>query len=147
VAHTYICSIFHIVFSTKERIALISAELQPRLWNYLAAIARNHGVRVLAIGGTANHVHILLNLPTDQKLADVVRTLKCNSSRWVRETDRKCGWQDGYGAFSVSPSQLPAVERYIAHQEEHHQRGTFEQEFLSMLQAANMRVEADQVFA
>ncbi len=146
-AHTYISSIFHIVFSTKERIALIGAELQPRLWNYLAAIARNHNVRVLAVGGTENHVHILLILSTDQKLADVVRILKCNSSRWIRETDRRFGWQDGYGAFSVSPSQLPAVERYIARQAEHHQKRTFEQEFLAILQAANIRVEPDQVFA
>ncbi len=146
-AHTYISSIFHIVFSTKARIALIGAELRPRLWSYMSAIARNHSVRVLAIGGTANHVHILLLLPTDQKLADVVRTLKCNSSRWMRKTDRKFGWQDGYGAFSVSPSQLAGVERYIAHQAEHHQRRTFEEEFLAMLQAANMRVDSGQVFA
>ncbi len=145
-AHSYVSSVFHIVFSTKERQPLIGAELQPRLWNYLAAIARNHGVHVLAVGGTENHVHILLVLPTDANLADVVRTLKCNSSRWVRETSRLFAWQEGYGGFSVSPSQIDRVGKYVANQAEHHRRRSFEDEFLAMLEAAGVRFERDQVF-
>lgn len=144
VSHTYISSVFHIVFGTKERIALISTEMQPRLWSYVSAIARNHGMHVLAIGGTANHIHILLVLPADQKLADAVRTLKCNSSRWMRETDRRFGWQEGYGAFSVSPSQRSKVEGYIARQAEHHQKRSFEDEFRAMLQAANIEIGGTQ---
>jgi putative transposase len=132
---------FHIVFGTKDRMALIRTEIQPRLWSYVSAIARNHGVHVLAIGGTSDHIHILLVLPADQKLADVVRTLKCNSSRWMRESDRQFGWQEGYGAFSVSPSQLPKVERYIARQAEHDQKRSFDDEFRAMLQAANIGVD------
>jgi REP element-mobilizing transposase RayT len=144
VAHTYISSIFHVVFSTKERMPLIRAEIQPRLWSYTSAIARNHRIHVLAIGRTSNHVHVLLVLPADQKLADVVRTLKCNSSRWMREGDRRFGWQEGYGAFSVSPSQLLNVERYIARQAEHHRKRSFEDEFRAMLQAANIKIDQTQ---
>jgi hypothetical protein len=80
-------------------------------------------------------------------LSDAVRTLKANSSRWVRETDRLFAWQQGYGAFSVSPSQLERVKRYIANQPQHHRTYSFEQEFLAMLQAANIRLEPGHVFA
>jgi len=145
-AHSYIRSVFHIVFSPKQRTQLIRANLEPRLWNYLAAIARNHGVYVLAVGGTANHVHILLELPTDAKLPDVVRTLKCNSSRWMRETSPLFAWQEGYGAFSVSPSQLDRIRKYIANQPEHHRRRSFEEEFIAMLTAAKIGFDPNQVF-
>src|SRR5664280_3482709 len=87
-AHSYVSSIFHIVFSTKQRMQLIRSDHQSRLWNYLAGIARNHGMQVLAVGGTENHVHMLVVVPQDMALSDAVRTLKANSSRWVRETHR-----------------------------------------------------------
>ena len=146
-AHSYVSSIFHIVFSTKQRMQLIRPDRQSRLWNYLAGIARNHGMQVLAVGGTENHVHILVVLPPDMALSDAVRTLKANSSRWMRETDHLFAWQEGYGAFSVSPSQLDRVKQYIANQPAHHATHLFEQEFLAMLQAANIRFEPDRVFA
>jgi REP element-mobilizing transposase RayT len=144
--HSYVSSVFHIVFSTKERTQLIRADAQQNLWNYLGGIARNLRIQVLAIGGTDNHVHILLVLPADQKLSDAVRTLKCNSSRWMRETSPRFSWQEGYGAFSVSPPQLDRVKHYIAHQAEHHRCRSFEDESLAMLQAANIRLEREQVF-
>jgi putative transposase len=146
VAHSYVSSVFHVVFSTKERMQLIRDDLQPRLWNYLGAIARNHGAYVLAVGGTENHVHILLAISAEVKLSEIVRTLKCNSSRWVRETKPLFSWQEGYGAFSVSPSQLERVKEYIANQAEHHNKRSFEDEFLAMLQAANIHFQKDQVF-
>jgi len=98
------------------------------------------------VGGTQNHIHILVVLPSDIALSDAVRTLKANSSRWMRETDRLFAWQEGYGAFSVSPSQLDKVKQYLANQPAHHRTHSFEQEFLAMLQAANIRVESDRVF-
>ncbi len=146
-AHSYISSVFHIVFSTKQRMQLIRTDNLSRLWNYLAGIARNHGMQVLAVGGTESHVHILVVLPADTALSDAVRTLKANSSRWMRETDRLFAWQEGYGAFSVSPSQLEKAKRYIANQLADHARHSFEQEFLAMLQAANIGFERDRVFA
>lgn len=145
-AHSYVRSVFHVVFSTKDRTQRIRPDLETRLWDYLAAIARNHKARVLAVGGIANHVHLLLELPKDANLADVVRTLKCNSSRWVRETKPLFAWQEGYGAFSVSPSHVDRVKQYIAHQAEHHSKRSFEEEFSAMLTAARIQFDAGQVF-
>ena len=110
---------FHIVFSTKQRTQLIPAGYQSRLWNYFAGIAHNHGMQMLAAGGTANHVYLLLVLPAETALADAVRTLKANSSRWMREASPSFTWQQGYGAFRVSPPQLHRVKRYIANQPRH----------------------------
>ena len=139
--HSYVSSIFHGVFSTKQRRQLIPAPAQTRLWNYLAGIARNHDIQAIAVGGTENHVHTLLAIPPDTALADAVRTLKANSSRLMRETSRSFAWQEGYGALSVSPSQLDRVKRYIANQAAHHARHSYEEGFLGMLEAANIRVE------
>jgi putative transposase len=144
--HSYVSSIFHVVFSTKQRRQLIPTGIQTRLWNYLAGIARNHDIQMLAVGGTENHVHMLLAIPPDTALADAVRTLKANSSRLMRETSKSFSWQEGYGAFSVSPSQLDRVKRYIANQPAHHARHSYEEEFLAMLQAANIRVEPARTF-
>jgi len=143
--HSYVSSVFHVVFSTKQRTQFIPASAQPRLWNYLAGIARNHGIHALAIGGTENHVHLLITIPPDTALADAVRTLKANSSRLMRESSALFAWQEGYGAFSVSPSQLERVKRYIANQAAHHAKYSYEEEFLAMLQAANMRIDAKRV--
>jgi putative transposase len=137
-AHSYIASFFHVVFSTKERMQLIRPDLQPRLWNYLAAIGRNHRVRVLAVGGAEDHVHVLLVLPGDAKLVDVVRTLKCNSSRWIRQTKPLFAWREGYGAFSVSPSQTERVMRYISNQAQHHRSMSYDDELMAMLNAARI---------
>jgi REP-associated tyrosine transposase len=98
---SYVSSVFHIVFSTKQRTQLIRHK--SWLWNYFAGIARNHGMQVLAVGGTENYVHMLVFIPADMALSDAVRTLKAKSSRWMRETNRFFAWQEGYGAFSVSP--------------------------------------------
>ena len=146
-AHSCVSSVYHVVFSTKQRMQLIRTDKLSRLWNYLAGIGRNHGMHVLAVGGTENHVHILVVLPADTALSDAVRTLKANSSRWMRETDRLFAWQEGYRAFSVSPSQLARAKQYIANQPAHHATQSFEQEFLAMLQAANIGFEPDRVFA
>lgn len=138
-AHSFTISAFHIVFSTKHREPLISPETQPILWKYLAGIARNHAMVVLGVGGTDNHAHILVSLPPDTSLASAVRDLKSNSSRWMRQTDREFAWQEGYGAFSVSVPQLERVKHYIANQQAHHQKKTFEDEFAGLLEAANIQ--------
>ena len=95
-------------------------------------------MRALAIGGTENHVDLLLTFPPDLALADAVRILKANSSRLMRESSRAFAWQEGYGAFSVSPSQIEGVKRYIANQAIHHARRSYDDEFAAMLRAANM---------
>jgi len=109
VPHTYSTNLVHCVFSTKGRADLISAVLEERLHAYIVGTAKNLGIEILALGGTANHVHILMTLPPAQPLSYAMRDLKANSSRWMSEHGTPFAWQEGFGAFSVSPSQAPVV--------------------------------------
>jgi len=146
-SHSLCRSLFHIVFSTKQRRDYIPKSSLETTWAYIAGIARNHDMRVFSVGGTQNHIHALVDLPPELALADAVRTLKCNSSRWLRESVRLFQWQQGYGAFSVSPSQLGRVVNYISHQAQHHSRYTFEEEFRAILKAAGINRWLDDDFA
>src|SRR5271166_5169351 len=129
--HTYTSTLFHVVFSTKERRALIKEP--EKLWAYIAGTARNLGYEPMAVGGTENHLHLLLRLPGHVAVAEAAQKLKANSSRWLGENGTWFGWQHGYGAFSVSPSNLEAVRRYVQTQPEHHRRHSFEDEFVALL--------------
>jgi REP element-mobilizing transposase RayT len=120
--------------------------MQPKLWSYLGGIARNHDFLVLANGGVEDHVHLLIQLPPMLSLAKAVSLLKANSSRWMNEHRIRFGWQEGYGAFSVSASNLNAVERYIANQAKHHRRMTFEDEFVALLKKHKIRFDPKYVF-
>jgi putative transposase len=142
--HTYTLQLIHSVFSTKERCNLINDP--PRLWDFMRAIGRNCGVNISAIGGTSNHVHVLMMVPATSRTADVVRTLKANSSRWMNEIGHGFAWQDGYAAISVSPSQIPTVVRYIQNQAEHHRTRRFEEEYVSLLQKSGVSFDPNQLF-
>jgi putative transposase len=134
---SYVSSYYHCVFSTKERQPLIPPGLQERLWPYLGGIAREHHMTAIGIGGVADHVHLLLSLPSTLPLAKGLQLIKGGSSKWVHETfpeHRRFGWQVKYGAFSVSVSQLDKILQYIKNQEEHHRRMTFQEEFVALLQ-------------
>ena len=143
-AHTYTSNLFHIVFSTKERLPAIPEP--AKLWAYLAGVARNLNYDPLTIGGTQDHVHVLLRIPTNVPLSEAVQKLKSNSSRWLRENGRWLGWQDGYGAFSVSASNLETVRRYIQNQPEHHRRRSFEDEFVALLAKSGIAFNRSEVF-
>jgi REP element-mobilizing transposase RayT len=145
-ARSYSSAIFHIVFSTKERADLIRTDVLHELWKYVTGIARKHKMQMIAVGGTENHIHVLIALPARISLSDTVRTLKANSSRWLRESGPAFSWQEGYGAFSVSPSQLERVKRYIANQKEHHTNRSYEDEFIRMLTAANIAFAPNEIF-
>jgi putative transposase len=134
-SHTYTNLLAHIIFSTKERMPLIRSEFKSELHAYMGGIIREIGGKAVIINGTADHVHLLVGLPPNCSLSDAMRVLKTNSSRWAREQKRaaKFGWQAGYGAFSVSQSNTQAVMAYIAHQEEHHQKVSFLEEFNAFL--------------
>ena len=126
----------HIIFSTKHREPLISRELQPRLFAYIGGILRDEGNALLDAGGMPDHVHLLASLNRQTSAAELVRLVKANSSGWVHKTFPELSgfaWQNGYGAFSVSASNLPAVKRYLAGQEEHHRTRTFQAEFIEFL--------------
>jgi REP element-mobilizing transposase RayT len=143
-SHSYTGNYLHVVFSTKDRRATIPVELLEKMWAYLYGICRNLKVDLLAVGGTANHVHILISLPPTIRLADAIKELKANSSRWVGEHGISFQWQKGYGAFSVSPSNLDVVQKYIRNQEEHHRERTFEEEFLALLRKSGITFVAEQ---
>ena len=136
VGMSYVSSYYHCVFSTKERRPLIPPGLQERLWPYLGGIARQNEMKAIEIGGVADHVHILLSLPSTLSIAKAMQLIKGGSSKWVHESfpeHRLFGWQVKYGAFSVSVSQLDKTVRYIQRQAEHHRKMTFQEEFLALL--------------
>lgn len=140
-SHSYSQNHIHLVFSTKDREKLISKELQPRLWAYLAAICKNNDMLAFAVGGIEDHVHILFRLPPTMPLAKAVTLVKSNSSKWIRERGMKFAWQQGYGAFSVSRSNVSAVIKYIDTQEEHHRNLTYEQEIIALLKKHGMEYD------
>ena len=140
-SHTYSCVLVHVVFSTKERRPTIHESIRPRLQEYLGGIARKEFGRSLIIGGTADHVHGLLSIRPAVSVAEAMRKSKSLSSGWVHETfpeRRDFAWQEGYGAFSVSPSSAEKVKRYIERQESHHRRMTFKEEFIALLERHNI---------
>ncbi len=134
-SHTYCSSLFHCVFSTKERRNTIPPAMQSRLWAYMGGIAREHGYKALAVGGAQDHVHLLLSLPASVPVAQAMREIKSASSLWMHQSG-ECElfeWQEGYGAFSIGMAQTSATIAHIARQEEHHQRRDFQAEFVAFL--------------
>jgi REP element-mobilizing transposase RayT len=135
-AHSHTKLIFHCVFSTKGRAPSLEKPVRLRLFEYLGGIAQNHGAHLLSAGGTNDHVHLLIELNASTPIAEMMRTLKAVSSKWIHETFPQLAhfaWQTGYGAFTVSVSAVEEVTRYILNQEEHHRGRSFEEEYLSFL--------------
>jgi putative transposase len=136
-SHSYTSSLYHIVFSTKERCRMIDADLQSRLWLYLGGIARENKMKALAVGGVEDHVHLLLSLPSTMAIAKAVQLIKGGSSKWIHDefpARRDFAWQEGYGAFSIGVSQMDDTIRYIANQAEHQRIKTYEEEFIAFLE-------------
>jgi REP element-mobilizing transposase RayT len=128
---------YHVIFATKGRQPLIGPDWRERLFMYIGGIARDLPGSLLAAGAMPDHVHLLLGLHPTVAVSNAMRDIKAGSSKWIHETfanKRHFAWQDGYGAFAVSYSQLEGVRLYIANQEEHHRGQTFEQEFAAFLQ-------------
>jgi REP element-mobilizing transposase RayT len=135
VAHTASNLVLHLIFSTKARQPLIAPEIRSDLFGYLGGIIREMKGTAFIINGTADHVHMLIRIRPAHSVAEIARVVKANSSRWAREKgNRDFAWQTGYGAFSVSESHVQAVSRYIATQEEHHKKRTFQQEYVAFLE-------------
>jgi putative transposase len=131
------CLNCHIIFSTKNREPLLTHGWTPRLYEYIGGILRTKNCSLLAAGGMADHLHVLVSFGKQISIADVVRDIKSNSSHWIHESfDSLHGfaWQSGYGAFTVSASNLGDVKRYIANQTEHHKMHSFQEEFLAFLE-------------
>jgi putative transposase len=142
---SYVSSYYHCVFSTKGRQKLITPSLQQRLWPFLGGIARQNGMIPVIVGGMEDHVHILLSLPPTIPIAKAMQLIKGGSSKWIHETfpeQRLFTWQEKYGAFSVSVSQLETITRYIKNQKEHHRTRSFQEECLMLLK--KHRIEFDE---
>jgi len=135
-AGTFANLLYHIVFSTKHRRPLIQPALRNELYKYIGGIVRGqHGV-LLEIGGMPDHVHLVTKFKADQSVAEMLRLVKCNSSKWANDRPNRAeefNWQTGYAAFTVSESQLGAVRSYVRNQEEHHRLRTFQEEFAELL--------------
>ena len=143
-SHTFAQNVIHIVFSTKDRRELMSEGLRPRMWAYAAGVCKKLDILVLAVGGTEDHIHLLVQIPPTMPVAKAVLAIKSNCSRWANEEGHKFAWQQGCGAFSVSSSVVPTVIRYIENQETHHRRMSFDAEFLVLLK--KHRIEFDSRF-
>jgi putative transposase len=143
-SHTHAWVLVHCIFSTKQRANLIPDPTE--LCRYLAGVAQAKNITLLAAGGTANHMHLLIHVPPVMPLAKAIQELKGNSSRWLHERGVRFEWQEGYGAFGVSQSQKQIVADYIAHQAEHHRTWSFEQEFMTLLRKSGAPFNARYVF-
>ncbi|MFZ1701526.1 MAG: IS200/IS605 family transposase [Pyrinomonadaceae bacterium] len=135
-ANTYSNLFYHIVFSTKGRKDVIDRSIEARVWAYIGGVARKHELIAVQIGGTENHIHVLILAKPKVAPSQIVQWLKGESSRWIHETfdDLKdFEWQDGYGVFSVSKSNVPDVVAYIKNQREHHESRSFEDEYVALL--------------
>ena len=140
-ANTYINILIHTVFSTKNRESWLSSSLRERLYPYMCGIARENGLKVLCIGGTDNHIHILLSLDSTTSIAKAIQLIKGGSSKWIHETFpelRLFSWQEGYGAFSIGISNVDETKKYIENQEKHHSKESFRDEYLKFLRKNNI---------
>ncbi|MBP9663910.1 MAG: IS200/IS605 family transposase [Pyrinomonadaceae bacterium] len=135
-ANTYSNLFYHLVFSTKGRRELIHRDIEERVWAYIGGIARKHGMTALQIGGIETHIHALVMAKPVHSPSEIAKYIKGDSSKWIHTEFPDLSafaWQDGYGVFSVSKSNVPEVIEYIQGQREHHKLQTFEDEYVSML--------------
>ena len=139
-ANTYTSLHYHIIFSTKNREPWITTDSEARVWRFIGGLARKHRMTALQIGGVEDHLHALVTAPPILSPSQIAQILKGESSKWIhREFQLKeFAWQDGYGAFSVSLSNIPQVIAYIQNQHEHHRRKTFQEEYLEFLKASGI---------
>jgi REP element-mobilizing transposase RayT len=141
---SYISNHIHVVFSTKNRVRSIKEQMQPKLWAYMAGIADNHDMHAVKIGGTDDHVHLLIKLGGELGIIKAVQLIKSNSSRWMNEhPGPRFEWQEGYFASSVSRSQVAKVTQYIANQKEHHRKIDSEDEFRVLLKKHGFEYHGD----
>ncbi len=140
---------YHVVFSTKSRRPFISDELRPRLYDYIGGTIRKQGGVLYEIGGTADHVHLVLRWRPDGSVSDLVRDIKSASSGWVHKNIGGMSdfrWQDGFGAFTVSHSQSDKVKAYVRNQERHHRKADFKEEFRALLKAHGVDFDEERIW-
>jgi putative transposase len=146
-ANTYTQLYIHFVFAVKYRAAAISADWEDHVQKYITGIVQGNGHKLLAINTMPDHLHLFVGLDTKQSISDLMKVVKGDSSEFINKegfTPRKFQWQDGYGAFSNSRSQIDGVVKYILNQKEHHSKKTFREEYLEILK--DYAVEYDEKY-
>lgn len=148
-ANTYTQIHIHAVFAVQNRDCIIGNKWKDELYKYIAGILKNHNHKLLAINGMPDHIHILFGMRPSQSLSDLLQDVKGSSSKWINDkkfVKGRFSWQEGYGAFSYSKSQLPQVIQYIQKQEEHHKKKTFLEEYKEFLDAFEVEYKEQYVF-
>ena len=133
--------VYHAVFSTKGRAPMIIPEIRDDLYRYMGGIVKREDCVLLQIGGISDHVHMVIRLKPIYPLSEIMKKVKGSSSKWINEHKRlvdKFAWQEGYGAFTVSESQIPVVIHYLQEQEKHHRNFSFKEEFIKILKRHNV---------
>jgi len=147
--HTFVNSLHHCVFSTKERRPLITSKLQPRLFQYIGGIARENKIKLLAAGGVDDHIHLLISMPPTINISKAMQLIKGGSSKWLHETfpeHRLFEWQQGYGAFSIGVGDVERTINYINNQGEHHRKMDFKTEFRAFLKKHGIEYDERFIF-
>jgi REP element-mobilizing transposase RayT len=143
-ANTFTQIYIQFVFAVQNRASLIQVKWKDELYKYITGIVQKNGHKLIAINGTANHVHIFIGYKPHQLIPDLMQDVKGSSSKWINEKrfiKGKFNWQEGYGAFSYSHSQIDQVVRYINDQEKHHKKKTFREEYISLLKKFNIEFD------
>lgn len=149
-ANTYSQIYIHLVFAVKGRENSISKRFKDELYKYICGIVTNKKQKVFAINGVADHIHILVSIAPDYAISNLVKDIKVNSTNWINEKKLVLGkfqWQEGFGAFSVSQSQISKVATYIDNQEEHHSKTTFKKEYIDFLKSYNIDFDEKYIFS
>lgn len=147
--NTYTQIHIHFVFAVKHRNAVINDSWKEELCKYIAGIIRNNEHKLIAIGGMPDHIHILIGVRPSQSISDLMQDVKGNSSKWINEKrflKTKFEWQEGYGAFSYSKSQINDVVNYINNQETHHAKKSFKEDYLEILKKFEVDYDEKYVF-
>lgn|SRR5262245_36009764 len=148
-ANTFSQIYIQTVFAVSERQSLIKHDFKEELYKYITGIVRNQGQKLITINGMPDHIHILIGLRPAMALADLVKEIKTDSTKFVnkrRFVRGRFSWQEGYGAFSYGHSQLDKIIRYIQNQERHHQRQSFRDEYMTLLRKFDIAFEEKYVF-
>lgn len=141
--------LIHVIFSTKQRFKLLHGDWRDELFAYMGGVAEEHKASLLRSGGVEDHVHLLVKIHPSFAIADTIKLIKGNSSKWINENRKisaRFEWQRGYGAFSVSESMSDTVKRYIKNQEEHHREISFKDEYLAFLRKHKIEFDERYVF-
>ena len=148
-SNTYTQLYIHFVFAVKYRKAVIEESWEDRIQKYITGVVQNNGHKLLAINNMPDHLHLFVGLNPRQSISDLMRMVKGNSSEFINKesfTQRKFHWQDGYGAFSNSKSQIDGVVKYILNQKYHHTKKTFREEYIEILNAYSVEYDEKYIF-